>query len=298
MHATRKSVLIVALAAVVGCLAAGPALGGFYNETAIHWPSWGNGSVDDSTDSIGLPDFTNVSGIEIWFATDKVNLLSVTIYYDRSHSVLKYGDLFINDVVTSGDTTWDYVVRSNVAGSGDQTGNMGPATLDIYSVSIAEDASNTYELSDDAWFRDGSKQFKNGPYGYREKHPWALASTPTSGDIGDVSFSGWKDTAPYKVTWDFSGMTGGDGKPGLELDGTDWILGFAVQCANDVIYQELPVGGTGDIIPEPGTLAIWGLLGLLSASACWWQGRRRKARGWSDENRQAIREIIDRGRRC
>jgi len=58
------------------------------------------------------------------------------------------------------------------------------------------------------------------------------------------------------------------------------------------------IEGTGNvIIPEPGTLAIWGLLGLLSASACWWQGRRKgRPRGWPEANRTAILEMIERGR--
>jgi len=49
------------------------------------------------------------------------------------------------------------------------------------------------------------------------------------------------------------------------------------------------------IVPEPTTLAIWGLgLGVAGAAAL----RRRKQRGgrWSEENRQAIFQVIGRNR--
>jgi len=64
------------------------------------------------------------------------------------------------------------------------------------------------------------------------------------------------------------------------------------------------------VMPEPATLAIWSLIGLAlagagawrrrSGSADWTEGSRRPARPsarpqWSNENREAILDIIDRG---
>ena len=49
------------------------------------------------------------------------------------------------------------------------------------------------------------------------------------------------------------------------------------------------------VVPEPASLVIWSVLG---AGAIGLGGlRRRKRTSWPEENRQAIRQIIDRGRR-
>jgi len=49
--------------------------------------------------------------------------------------------------------------------------------------------------------------------------------------------------------------------------------------------------GTFSVVPEPTTLAIWGLLGVAGAAAL---RRRKQPRGrWSQENRQAVIQIIE-----
>ncbi len=53
----------------------------------------------------------------------------------------------------------------------------------------------------------------------------------------------------------------------------------------------------GSSVPEPTTVA--GLIGLLATGGalCWRRRKRRATRApWSDENRQAIRQIVDHGR--
>ncbi len=63
-----------------------------------------------------------------------------------------------------------------------------------------------------------------------------------------------------------------------------------------------PVGNRGlgeiTVIPEPATLIIWSLLGAGAAGLGVWRRRRWGATGahWTEENRQAIRQIVDRGR--
>ncbi len=51
-------------------------------------------------------------------------------------------------------------------------------------------------------------------------------------------------------------------------------------------------------IPEPGSLITWGLLGAGAAGLGVWRRRRRGATAapWIEENRQAIHQIVDRGR--
>jgi hypothetical protein len=78
----------------------------------------------------------------------------------------------------------------------------------------------------------------------------------------------------------------------------DYILQCAFECPEPV----------GDVVPEPATLIIWSLLGLAFSGAggmSVWRQRRQDAFGvaggqprtpWSEENRQAILRVIDRGR--
>jgi hypothetical protein len=62
--------------------------------------------------------------------------------------------------------------------------------------------------------------------------------------------------------------------------------------------QWVYVGGDLGVIPEPATLAIWSLLGLSIGGLA--AVRRRRGAfgrsGWSQENRQAILDMIERGR--
>ncbi|MGA2035575.1 MAG: PEP-CTERM sorting domain-containing protein, partial [Thermoguttaceae bacterium] len=53
-----------------------------------------------------------------------------------------------------------------------------------------------------------------------------------------------------------------------------------------------PPGGDGGCVPEPATIAIWGLgIGLAGAAAL--RRRKQPRRRWSEENRQAILDIIE-----
>ena len=54
--------------------------------------------------------------------------------------------------------------------------------------------------------------------------------------------------------------------------------------------QMLYYGGPGGVVPEPVSLAIWGVAGGLGAMGL--SLRRRRSR-WSDENRQAIVDIVE-----
>lgn len=47
------------------------------------------------------------------------------------------------------------------------------------------------------------------------------------------------------------------------------------------------------IVPEPTTIVVWSVLGAAGVGAA---GLRRKKRGWSSENRQAIMAMVERGR--
>ncbi|MGQ9576633.1 MAG: hypothetical protein ACUVUC_15095, partial [Thermoguttaceae bacterium] len=62
-----------------------------------------------------------------------------------------------------------------------------------------------------------------------------------------------------------------------------------------VVFIDFQAEGSGSIIPEPTSLAIWGVVGLGAAGLASLRGRRKLAR-WSDQDRQAIVQLIQGGR--
>ena len=78
-----------------------------FNDTKNYWPTWSNGTSDDSQDVIGTPNITGGTA-------DIVNglLKSVQINYTNINSFpsLTAGDLFID---LGSNNYWDYVVTSS-----------------------------------------------------------------------------------------------------------------------------------------------------------------------------------------
>lgn len=269
------------------------------------WPKWEGTAEVPTQDLLGVPQLGNVDAIGVWLYPSG-NLAKVAIQYSSSHTQLKPGDLFIDLVGGTPNKTqftWDYVVRTPFF-SQYKTGTTiwseadisATSTWDIYSFAtpIPIDSSSAYQLSQNSNPRDGTMSWSQVG-NIRDNHPWALDATYLGNGTDtnqDATFSGWKYSGPTPrySEWDF-------GPTGLDLGSWDnMYIGFTVNCTNDILYQSFGQNETG-LIPEPGTLAIWGLLGLLSASACWWQGRRRgAARRWPEANRAAILEMIERGR--
>ncbi|MGA2254824.1 MAG: hypothetical protein ABSG53_09195 [Thermoguttaceae bacterium] len=68
--------------------------------------------------------------------------------------------------------------------------------------------------------------------------------------------------------------------------------GNPVQNQMILTYTDTPFGGIGGPVPEPVSIAIWGVgAGLAGAAAL---RRRKQPRGrWSEENRQAIFQVIE-----
>jgi len=290
-------------------------------DTRNVWPGWEQKpGILNTVDVHGVPQLGDAQAVAVWIYPDTRELARVAVQYASTHTALKPGDLFLAiEHSPLPGAAWDYVVRTPYYPQWESPPNdwwekadiespaaNGYANWDIWSFAsglqvgpkdaAGDDNEDKYQLSQDTTPRDGREVWSK--YGsIRRNHPWAVDGTYLSQNgtdtLNDATFSGWQYSGmPGYTQWDFAkgtGLTVGEDE--------SVIVGFTVNCTNDVLYEIIPPGELNNI-PEPGTLAIWGLLGLLSASACWWQGRRRKAHGWSDENRQAILEIIDRGRRC
>jgi len=87
----------------------------------------------------------------------------------------------------------------------------------------------------------------------RNNHPIEAKESllKSKNDIGDATFSGWMNSKPsatetYSVYWDFS-----ETPIFLGDNGGTFTYGFAVSCANDVLYGSAPIP-----TPEPGSILL------------------------------------------
>ncbi|MFC1646254.1 PEP-CTERM sorting domain-containing protein [Candidatus Omnitrophota bacterium] len=215
-----------------------------FGDNSKYWPGWGNGSSDDSQDTIGNPDLTGGSA-EVTGGILTGLTINRALQAGGSYSFLSPGDLFID---LGANQTWDYVVDLTSWGiSSPGNPDPGAGNYNLIAVNLAMGSPSGYILSGADYTGPWSS------YAIRDSHPVAAVLGGGSGDL--VGFSGWGSGSTTQYTFDLSGLPAG----GLNL-GTSgqFNISWTQNCANDVMLET--IGYTP--IPEPATLSLLGL-GLL-----------------------------------
>ncbi|WP_319584204.1 PEP-CTERM sorting domain-containing protein [uncultured Pseudodesulfovibrio sp.] len=214
-----------------------------FEDNAVYWDGFENtyrGGRQNSQDVIGTPDLTGGN-----FIYDGHTLTGIELYYTSTSRAISPGDWFFD---FDQDQNWDYVLHQSVQ----HTRRGSYLVYNLYNV----DGWGLGYGDEASWYWKWEYQESYGRGGeIRYDHP-VKALIPWWAEGEAVDFSGWdygevSEDSPGKSVW--SGID----LDLLAFDGASFTYGFAMTCANDVLFGQSMVPA-----PEPSTFLLLGFGGL------------------------------------
>lgn len=228
-----------------------------FSDTKNYWDGWTNstklnGVSDNNLDVIGNPNITGGTATTI-----NGKLTSISFNYSAtSYRSILPGDLFINILNSSNDHNWDYAVKTlgSTSAGNYSLYNLANSNISDIRPSTLNYSTSPYSLSG----RDNQNYYGINWSGYliRDDHPAGinLSHLPGLTTTYTAWFSGFDNSSNSNMhtsTYSFGN--------GIELSGNDFIIGWQMTCANDVLYERVK-----NPVPEPSTfiLLFAGIAGL------------------------------------